>query len=196
MELLRGASLEEVCRRGPLGADEVLEIGIELCEALEALHAEGVIHRDLKPANVIVLAEPEAGRRVKLLDLGVAKLMPAFYAEGEAVTPPEGRIQTQAGMPLGTPGYMAPEQARGEVDRQGPATDVHALGGLLYEILEGRPPRQARTLEELLPRLNHLPPPPHGGALGALTLRCLAPEPQARPKDAGELLALVDRVMG
>lgn len=154
MELLRGASLEEVCRRGPLGAGEVLEIGIELCEALEALHAQGVIHRDLKPANVIVLAERAGGRRVKLLDLGVAKLMPAFYADGEAATPPEARIQTQAGAPLGTPGYMAPEVFRGAAAAVG--QDVFGLGVTLFRAATGRLPyADGRAGLEEEPRWSH-----------------------------------------
>ncbi len=154
MELLRGASLEEVCRRGPLGAGEVLEIGIELCEALEALHAQGVIHRDLKPANVIVLAERAGGRRVKLLDLGVAKLMPAFYADGEAATPPEARIQTQAGAPLGTPGYMAPEVFRGAAAAVG--QDVFGLGVTLFRAATGRMPyADGRAGLEEEPRWSH-----------------------------------------
>lgn len=179
MELLRGTSLEERCKAGPLAGGEVVEIGIELCEALAALHAEGVIHRDLKPANVIVLTEPEAGRRVKLLDLGVAKLMPAFYAEGEAVTPPLGRLQTQAGMPLGTPGYMAPEVFMGASAAEG--QDVFGLGVTLFRAATGRMPfSPGRVALEEAPRWSHEVGRAMPVALELILRRALAVDPEAR----------------
>ena len=193
MELLRGTSLEERCKAGPLAGIETVEIGIELCEALEALHAEGVIHRDLTPANVIVLAEPEAGRRVKLLDLGVAKLMPAFYAEGEAVTPPEGRIQTQAGMPLGTPGYMAPEVFMGASAAEG--QDVFGLGVTLFRAATGRMPfTAARVGIEEAPRWSHELGRPMPVALEIVLRRALAVDPEARFRSMAEFRDELERV--
>ena len=193
MELLRGTSLEERCKAGPLAGIEVVEIGIELCEALEALHAEGVIHRDLKPANVIVLAEPEGGRRVKLLDLGVAKLMPAFYAEGEAVTPPEGRIQTQAGMPLGTPGYMAPEVFKGASAAEG--QDVFGLGVTLFRAATGRMPfTTARVGIEEAPRWSHELGRSMPVALEIVLRRALAVDPEARFRSMAEFHDELERV--
>ena len=193
MELLRGTSLEERCKAGPLAGSEVVEIGIELCEALEALHAEAVIHRDLKPANVIVLAEPEGGRRVKLLDLGVAKLMPAFYAEGEAVTPPEGRIQTQAGMPLGTPGYMAPEVFMGASAAEG--QDVFGLGVTLFRAATGRMPfTAARVGIEEAPRWSHELGRSMPVALEIVLRRALAVDPEARFRSMAEFRDELERV--
>ena len=193
MELLRGASLEEVCRRGPLGAAEVLAIGIELCEALEALHAHGVIHRDLKPANVVMLAEPSGGRRVKLLDLGVAKLMPAFYADGEAATPPEARIQTQAGAPLGTPGYMAPEVFRGATAAVG--QDVFGLGVTLFRAATGRMPyASGRAGLEAEPRWSHEMGRSMVVGLEIVLRRALAADPAVRFQSIASFRDELERV--
>ena len=193
MELLRGASLEELCQRGPLGTMEVLEIGIELCAALEALHGRGVIHRDLKPANVMVLAEREEGRRVKLLDLGVAKLMPAFYADGEAATPPEARIQTQAGAPLGTPGYMAPEVFRGAAAAVG--QDVFGLGVTLFRAATGRMPYSSgRAGLEAEPRWSHEVGRSMSVALEMVLRRALAADPALRFQSIASFRDELERV--
>ncbi len=193
MELLRGTSLEERCKAEPLAGMEAVEIGIELCEALEALHAEGVIHRDLKPANVIVLATPEGGRRVKLLDLGVAKLMPTFYAEGEAATPPEERIQTQAGMPLGTPGYMAPEVFKGASAAEG--QDVFGLGVTLFRAATGNMPfSTARIGIEEAPRWSHEMGKPMPVALEMVLRRALAVDPAARFRSMAAFRDELERV--
>lgn len=186
MKLVLGHTLRQLL--GHRGRAALLEVFVGVVRGVAFAHHRGVIHRDLKPSNVMVGPFGE----VLVLDWGLARSMGGLATAREE----HGGAMTQDGDVLGSLGYMAPEQARGEVRRQGPATDVHALGGMLYEILEGRPPRDARTVEELLPRLNELPAPVGvGGALAALTSRCLAPEPQARPQNAGELLALLERVL-
>lgn len=128
MELLRGETLETRLRyRVRLRPAEVLPIAKQIAEALVAIHAAGVVHRDLKPSNIYLVKEEEVpGELVKVFDFGIARV------EWE-----EMRI-TNIGAPLGTPGYMSPEQeSGGEIDAR---SDVYAVGALLYECLVGEPP--------------------------------------------------------
>jgi serine/threonine-protein kinase len=131
MELLRGESLAaRIQAKGRLAPHDLLPIAMQVCDALSAVHAAGVIHRDLKPSNIFLAIDPNdpsAPERVKLLDFGIARV------EWE-----ETRI-TNTGGPLGTPGYMSPEQeaGTGDVDAR---SDLFALGALLFECLVGEPP--------------------------------------------------------
>ena len=131
MELLRGESLAaRVKAKGRLPPQELLPIALDVCNALAAVHAAGVVHRDLKPSNIFLSTsrdEPMGPERVKLLDFGIARV------EWE-----ETRI-TNTGGPLGTPGYMSPEQevGSGEIDAR---SDLFALGAVLFECLVGEPP--------------------------------------------------------
>ncbi len=131
MELLRGESLAARLRtKTRLTPRELLPIAMQVCDALAAVHAAGVVHRDVKPSNVFLAVDrddPAGPERVKLLDFGIARV------EWE-----ETRI-TNTGGPLGTPGYMSPEQeaGQGEVDGR---SDLFALGAMLYECLVGEPP--------------------------------------------------------
>jgi serine/threonine-protein kinase len=131
MELLHGESLGSRLRsKGRLTPREVLPIAMQVCDALAAVHAAGVVHRDLKPSNIFLAVDrddPAGPERVKLLDFGIARV------EWE-----ETRI-TNTGGPLGTPGYMSPEQETGsaEIDAR---SDLFALGAVLYECLVGEPP--------------------------------------------------------
>jgi hypothetical protein len=129
MELLRGESLAtRVQTRGRLAPHELLPMAIDICDALAAVHAAGVVHRDLKPSNIYLALEQPSGReRVKLLDFGIARV------EWE-----ETRI-TNTGGPLGTPGYMSPEQEAGTADVDA-RSDIFAFGALLFECLVGEPP--------------------------------------------------------
>ena len=125
MEFLHGETLRARLRRGaPLSHSEILSIGEQLADALAAAHAQGVIHRDLKPDNIMLSFD---GRRVKILDFGLARAA-SFGSHHMTLT----------GHRLGTPAYMAPEQCAG--DRAEAASDVYALGALLYELCAGRPP--------------------------------------------------------
>ena len=134
MELVEGDDLSQRIARGAIPRDEALPIAKQIAEALEAAHEQGIVHRDLKPANIKV---PPDGR-VKLLDFGLAKCtQPAISAaltEAITITNPAG--VTAAGVIVGTPAYMSPEQARGM--SVGRATDVWAFGCVLYELLTGR----------------------------------------------------------
>lgn len=133
MERLQGQSLETL---GAMKPARVIAIGIQLCDVLSVLHERGVIHRDLKPSNVLLLDGP--GDRIKLVDLGIARLEAAWYLEDRPyLTPPGERRLTSTGVVLGTPRYVPPEAG------DGPATvlwDVYALGVLLWSLACGSPP--------------------------------------------------------
>jgi TolB-like protein len=145
MELLDGETLRERLVAGPLPTESLVEIGIQIADALEAAHARGIVHRDIKPANILVTRRGEA----KLLDFGLAKT-----SEGPAPgpsSPPPSVLPTVApdphltspGMALGTVAYMSPEQARGEtLDAR---TDVFSFGAVLYEMATGRQPFSGNT---------------------------------------------------
>jgi serine/threonine protein kinase/predicted ATPase len=189
MELLEGEPLDRWLERlvtPPL--DEVLRIGREVALALAAAHARGLVHRDVKPANVWL--EAPAGR-VKLLDFGLARPQ----AGDAGITKP--------GLVVGTPQYMAPEQARGEpLDGR---ADLFSLGGLLYEMVTGRPPFQGNTALAVLSAVISQTPPPASqfnpalpAPLTDLLARLLAKRPADRPASAeavGEELQAVGRAL-
>jgi serine/threonine protein kinase len=137
MEALRGETLRERIAKGPLKVADVLDVGIQLADALEAAHSQGIVHRDIKPANIF-LGERN---RVKVLDFGLAKLIssPSSLSSSADTTTPLDRLQnnqiTQPGTALGTVSYMSPEQARGEhIDSR---TDLFSLGAVMYEMVTG-----------------------------------------------------------
>jgi serine/threonine protein kinase/Tfp pilus assembly protein PilF len=132
MEFIDGETLRSYIREKPLPLDEVLNLGIQIADALEAAHTQGIIHRDIKPANIFVTKRGQA----KVLDFGLAKLIPKGIAGGDADSSGEAAGTTSiAGMISGTPSYMSPEQVRG--DDLDPRTDIFSLGLLLYEMATG-----------------------------------------------------------
>ena len=207
MRLVKGQSLARLRKAEPrLGEDRsrFLKVFEKVCEAVAYAHAHGVIHRDLKPANVMV---GQFGV-VKVMDWGVAKVVPRpLPGQQNPGTVPENpaldqltvadpQDGTQIGRVLGTPAYMSPEQAHAEIGRIDERTDVFALGGILCAILTGEAPyvgECARTvyqkaaradLADAFARLDSSEADPE---LVALCKRCLAPNPNDRPRDAGIL---------
>ena len=138
LELVEGETL-----RGLLPMERALEVARQVAEALEAAHAKGIIHRDLKPANVKTTRDG----RIKVLDFGLAKAVwDAEPETNEALVENVAGLETVAGMIVGTPGYMSPEQASGRgVDQR---TDIWAFGCLLYELLTGKRAFAVETLQE------------------------------------------------
>lgn len=191
MELIRGETLEQrLTKVGRMGAQETIELGLQLCGATSALHRAGVIHRDIKPTNVLLCDTP-AGLDARLIDLGIAWLSPAYYADTDPyMTPPAARVETGRGLLLGTPGYTPPEAGH---RRCGPVHDVFALGVLLYRAATGRMPFAAPygACDGQEPRpfaeLGIASPPPAG--LEEVLLTALALRPGDRLRDVDELAA-------
>ncbi len=133
MEFIDGETLRSHIHGKPLAVEEVLELGIQIAEALEAAHAEGIIHRDIKPANIFVTKRG----RAKVLDFGLAKLVPKGIASGDGdSSDASASANSIVGIISGTPSYMSPEQVRG--DDLDPRTDIFSLGLVLYEMATGR----------------------------------------------------------
>ncbi len=199
MKRVQGRRLDDEVRAGrPLPA--LLRIFERLCESVAFAHSQGVLHRDLKPENVMVGAFGE----VLVLDWGVARV--AREAAADAATPGAPRHGLTAhGTVLGTPGYMAPEQARGEVERVTERADVYALGGVLFFMLTGRAPGGTSTASTWTwPRRASeagasAPPddvPGHVPArLAAIARKALSCDPDARYAGASELQADVARYL-
>jgi tRNA A-37 threonylcarbamoyl transferase component Bud32 len=178
MELLDGQSLGARLRAGRLPVAEAVAIALPIADALAAAHEQGIVHRDLKPENVFLAQRPGQEPLVKVLDFGIAKLRADLAGTA---------ARTQAGMLLGTPQYMAPEQCRdvSAVDRR---TDVYALGLILYEMLRGEPafPARGGVGEVLYQQLTATPAPLRTlrpelpPALAAAVARCLEKDPAQR----------------
>jgi serine/threonine protein kinase/Leucine-rich repeat (LRR) protein len=180
MPVLQGQSLEDLLRqRRVLAVPEVLFLGIQIAEGLAAAHERGLIHRDIKPSNIWV--EPTGGGRVKILDFGLAR-------SSETDT-----CLTQAGAIVGTPSYMAPEQARG--DKLDARADLYSLGVVLYLLATGELPlKGVDTMSMLLALAINEPTPPHvvnpevPAELSVLIMRLLAKEPSERPASAQDVM--------
>ncbi|WP_232293479.1 serine/threonine-protein kinase [Stigmatella aurantiaca] len=182
MEYLEGQSLAAFAQ-GPLAPALAVELLSQVCDALGAAHAHGIVHRDIKPANVFLVPTAQGGHRVKLLDFGIAKLLSAA---------PEERMSTQSGTLLGTPEFMAPEQCGGEpVDGR---ADLYAAGVLGYQLVTGQLPFTGNHPAEML--LAHLMKPPplaHEAcaavpvALSRVLERAMAKRPEDRFASAAAL---------
>jgi serine/threonine-protein kinase len=187
MEFAEGGSLDRQLAGKPQPADEAARLVRTLAEAMSYAHGEGVVHRDLKPANVVLTGDGTA----RITDFGLARRL-------DATGGPTISVEV-----LGTPAYMAPEQAAGRTRDVGPLSDVYSLGAILYELLTGRPPFQARTLVETLqqvltrrplrPRRLEKGVPP---GLESVCLKCLEKKPRRRYQSAQELVDDLGRWLG
>lgn len=184
MEYLDGPSLREILREhGPLPLELALETALQMADALAFAHDHGVVHRDIKPPNVIVL-----GKRgtVKLTDFGIAHLM--------------SNTETRAGMLLGSPRYMSPEQVQGQpVDGR---SDIFSLGVVLYEMLAGRPPFGGEELHGILFRIVNEPVAPISQTrrnipvgVDEILARCLAKKPHDRYSNANDLVNDLNKLL-
>jgi serine/threonine-protein kinase len=184
MEYVEGRSGAQILQRsGPVEPEIAAEIGIQACSGLDYAHRRGIIHRDVKPGNLMIVGGPVGGGEmtVKLTDFGIARAIE------------QTRI-TQVGSVVGTAAYLAPEQVRGE--EATPATDVYALGVVLYQFLTGRLPYEGSSLAELAVRQQNekpLPPDTYNSevpeTLGSAVLRALEGDPNRRYASADELAA-------
>ncbi len=184
MELLEGEDLSTfIARSGALSLPVALHIVSQIGEALEAAHRVGITHRDLKPSNIFLCKQGQQLNFVKVLDYGIAKLAVNDRAP-----------MTAPAQIMGTPGYMAPEQARGETHRIGPATDQFALAATLYEMLTGHGAfyRPGDTLYATIERVVFSKPEPlPEPQVNAAVQRALSKEPEARFPTLSEFLAAV-----
>ena len=179
MEFVEGTSLKQLIQsRGRLPVPVTLTVGKQLCRALEVAHEQGVIHRDIKPQNMVV----EPNGFLKVMDFGIARL----------ANPPKGKGLTEAGMAIGTPDYMSPEQLSGvELDFR---SDLYSAGVVLFECLTGRLPFEADTPWSLIAKhLEEAPPDPRSvnpevpEALARVVLRAMAKDRERRYQTAAEL---------
>jgi serine/threonine protein kinase len=184
LEFVDGGSLADRLDGKPLPPRRAAELVETLARAIHCAHQGGVIHRDLKPANVLLMADGTP----KITDFGIAKKLDATAD------------QTRSGAVMGTPGYMAPEQAMGKTTAIGPPTDVHALGTILYELLTGRPPFKGRSLLDTMNQVVHQAPVPPSRLqpnvppdLERVCLRCLQKDPARRYATAEDLAAELRR---
>ena len=187
MELLEGESLADRLQRGPLNVSATVPIGLGMLAALSALHARGLMHRDLKPSNVFLTPHG-----VKLLDFGLARLEEEQSLGGATVL-------TRSGVAIGTPRYMAPEQALGEpLDAR---CDLFATGAILFEMLAGRPAFGGRSVVDVLHATLHEHPPaltgsPAVAAVDRVIRRALAKRPVDRPVSADDMAEQLRDIRG
>jgi tetratricopeptide (TPR) repeat protein len=210
LEFCAGGSLADRLDGTPLPPNQAAQLLVPLARAVQHAHDHGIIHRDLKPGNVLLargasstlalgkeeqlsrplyVAEEQASFDPKIADFGLAK-----YLDGDS--------RTRSGDVMGTPSYMAPEQARGNIHLMGPATDVYALGAILYELLTGRPPFRAESPMETAVQVVNCDPlpvralqPKVSRDLETISLKCLRKEPGNRYASAGALADDLERYL-
>jgi eukaryotic-like serine/threonine-protein kinase len=185
-ELLEGSTLRQVLQRGPLPVRKTVDYAVQIAHGLAAAHEQGIVHRDLKPENLSVSKDG----RIKILDFGLAKLMqPQSEANGNPATMSRN---TDAGMVMGTAGYMSPEQVRGKaVDHR---TDIFAFGAILYEMLTGTRAFHRSTSAETMTAILNDEPPAISQLVQSIPLglqrvahRCLEKNPEQRFHSASDL---------
>jgi serine/threonine protein kinase/TPR repeat protein len=194
MEYLEGESLSALVKRqGPLDPKKAAELVLQICEGLAAAHDRGIIHRDLKPENLLLVRRPDGSEQVKVLDFGVAKFRETLTDESQELT--------GSGTTLGTPYYMAPEQAFGSKNVDARA-DVYATGVILYELVTGERPFKAGSYNELIVMVaTSDPSPPRklrpdlSEAVEAVILKAMAHDPDKRYASMVELARALEPLL-
>jgi hypothetical protein len=201
LEYVAGGTLAQRLRRGPLPQTEAAALTLALAHAVQHAHERGVVHRDLKPANVLVVSGESPStthhasltHQPKITDFGLAK-----QVQVEDAAP----NRTQTGILIGTPSYMAPEQAEGSARAASPAVDIYGLGAILYECLTGRPPFQGATMLDTLEHVRSEDPVPPSRLqaklsrdLETICLTCLRKEPGQRYASARALAEDLQRFL-
>lgn len=194
MPFVEGETLRGRINRGAIPIEEAIRILRDVARALEYAHERGVVHRDIKPENIFL-----AGNAAVVSDFGIAKAISAARTQTQA-TPESVTHLTRAGVALGTPAYMSPEQAAG-ADQVDHRSDIYSLGCVAYEVLSGSPPFVEREAHRLILAhmargavpLQHVAPSV-SPALAALVMRCLAKSPDERPQTSGEVVLALESV--
>lgn len=196
MQLVRGPSLRDVLDHGRIPWERALQIATQIADALSAAHAKGIVHRDLKPDNVSLIRREDDREVAKVLDFGIARVM----APADAPATQQTKL-TRVGTIMGTPGYMAPEQAVGDaVDER---ADLYALGIMIWEMLVGRIPFDGPDFTSIVGKqFAETPEPPSLAAndasippeLDRLVLALLARAPADRPGSASEVLRSLEQI--
>jgi WD40 repeat protein/serine/threonine protein kinase/tetratricopeptide (TPR) repeat protein len=196
LEYVEGGSLEHRIDGKPLPPRSAARLVELLARAMQYAHARGIVHRDLKPANVLLAHDREAraGAKPKGKGSWLDEVVPKITDFGLAKKLDGDGGQTRTGSILGTPNYMAPEQATGQVHAVGPRSDIYALGAILYELLTGRPPFHGESAYDTLRRVASAEPlPPRSLVAGlprdveTICLKCLNKDPRRRYADALEM---------
>jgi Tol biopolymer transport system component len=193
-ELLEGETLRDALRRGPLPVRRAVEIAVQIASGLAAAHHKGIVHRDVKPANIFLTADG----RAKLLDFGLARVVEPGDTDGVSTHLADDPA-TMPGAVLGTVGYMAPEQVRGEgVDSR---ADVFALGAVCYEMFAGRRAFEGDTSVEIMAAIVRSDPPELPAevvppAIGRVIRRCLEKHPAQRFQSASDVAFALEAVGG
>ena len=192
MEFLEGDDLRKLIKeQGPLSVDRSLKLGTQVASALSAAHKLGIVHRDIKPDNIFITRDSSGNETAKVLDFGIAKA-----AEGVLQ---DGYTATKTGVIIGTPEYMSPEQAEGQLgDKLDGRADIYSLGVVLYEMLTGKLPFESDTpLGMCMHHLQTIPRPPHQlrpdlripEAVSAVLMKALEKRRERRFQTADEMLA-------
>ncbi len=190
MEYVRGSSLRGLLQNGWLAPARAAHIARQVALALGAAHELGIIHRDIKPENILLIAQPDGGDLVKVLDFGIARV------NGELAEVAAGHTPTRTGIILGTPQYVSPEQAKGVRTALDGRSDLYSLGVVLYEMLTGDLPFHADTpFDLLLQHIQAMPTAPHlanqhagvSPAMSELVMKALEKDPYKRFQNAAEM---------